>query len=132
MAKRINAIKALMPQIELNQTVQVDELAKYISRGTNLNPSEIKFVLDELSNALLFFTSSGQPVKLNGLGTFTPGIRLNGEFTINVRVDRELINGLNEPAAFKGRLRNKASIGKSADDLVVEWDRANPDDPVLD
>ncbi len=132
MAKRINAIKALMPQIELSQTVQVDELAKYISRGTNLNPSEIKFVLDELSNALLFFTSSGQPVKLDGLGTFTPGVRLSGEFTINVRIDRDLIKGLNKPEAFKGRIRNRSSIGKSGDDLVTEWNRIHPDDPVLD
>ena len=132
MAKRINAIKALMPQIELNQTVKVDELAKYISRGTNLNPAEIRFVLQELKDALLFFTRSGQPVKLEGLGTFTPGIRLNGEFTINVRVDRELVNGLNRPEAFKGRIRNRDSIGKSGDQLVAEWDRANPEDPVLD
>ena len=132
MAKRINAIKALMPQIELNQTVKVDELAKYISRGTNLNPAEIRFVLQELKDALLFFTRSGQPVKLEGLGTFTPGIRLNGEFTINVRVDRELVNGLNRPDVFKGRIRNRDSIGKSGDQLVAEWDRANPEDPVLD
>lgn len=132
MAKRINAIKALMPQIELNQTVKVDELAKYISRGTNLNPAEIRFVLQELKDALLFFTRSGQPVKLDGLGTFTPGIRLNGEFTINVRVDRELVNGLNRPEAFKGRIRNRENIGKSGDQLVTEWDRVNPDDPVLD
>jgi hypothetical protein len=132
MAKRINVIKALMPQIELNQTIQVDELTQYISRGTNLNPSEIKFVLAELSHALLFFTSRGQPVKLDGLGTFTPGIRLNGEFTINVRVDRDLIIGLNKPEAFKGRLRNRSSIGKSGDDLVEQWNRDYLDDPVLD
>ena len=132
MAKRINAIKALMPQIELNQTVKVDELAKYISRGTNLNPAEIRYVLQELKDALLFFTSSGQPVKLEGLGIFTPGIRLNGEFTINVRVDRELVNGLNRPGVFKGRIRNRDSIGKSGDQLVAEWDRVNPDDPVVD
>ena len=132
MAKRINAIKALMPQIELNQTIQVNELTQYISRGTNLNPSEIKFVLDELSNALLFFTSRGQPVKLEGLGTFTPGIRLNGEFKLNVRVDRELVNGLNGPDAFKGRIRNRTNIGKSGDDLVREWNQHNPHDLVRD
>lgn len=132
MTKRINAIKTLMPQIELSKTIQVDELAKYISRGTNLNPSEIKFVLDELSNALLFFTGSGQPVKLDGLGTFTPAIRLSGEITINVRVDRELVKGLNQPEAFRGRIRNRANIGRSGDDLVAEWNRAHPGDPVLD
>jgi hypothetical protein len=132
MTKRINAIKALMPQIELNQTVKVDEIANYISRGTNLNPAEIRFVLQELKDALLFFTRAGQPVKLDGLGTFSPGIRLNGEFTINVRVDRELVNGLNRPEAFKGRIRNRDNIGRSGDQLVAEWDRANPEDPVLD
>lgn len=132
MANRINAIKALMPQIELNKTVQVDELASYINRGTNLNPSQIKFVLDELNNALLFFTCSGQPVKLDGIGTFTPGIRLNGEFTINVRVDRELINGLNNPEAFKGRISNRHNIGKSSDELVEGWNHDHPGDQVLD
>lgn len=132
MAKRINAIKALMPQIELNKTIQIDELANYISRGTNLNPGQIKFVLDELNDALLFFTSTGQPIKLDGIGTFTPGIRLNGEFTINVRVDRELINGLNEPAAFKGRIRNRHNIGNSSEQLVEAWNREHPGDPVLD
>jgi nucleoid DNA-binding protein len=132
MAKRINAIKALMPQIELNKTIQIDELADYISRGTNLNPAQIKYVLDELSDALLFFTSSGQPVKLDGLGTFTPAIRLSGEYTINVRVERELINGLNAPDAFKGRIKNKTSIGKASGDLVAEWNEAHPEDPVID
>jgi hypothetical protein len=132
MAKRINAIKARMPQIELNKTIQVDELAKYISRGTNLNPSQIKFVLAELSNALLFFCSSGQPVKLNGLGTFTPTIRLNGDISLNVRIDRDLIYGLNAPEAFTGRIRNRSNIGKSGDDLVTEWNQINPDNPVTD
>ncbi|MGD2058445.1 MAG: hypothetical protein PVF85_07595 [Anaerolineales bacterium] len=132
MAKRINAIKALMPHIELNSTIQVDELARYMSRGTNLNPGQIKFILGELSDALLFFTSSGQPVKLDGLGTFTPGIRLSGEFTLNVRVDRDLIDGLNKPDAFKGRISNRANIGKSGDDLVEQWNRSVPEDQVID
>lgn len=132
MAKRINAIKALMPQIELNKTVQVDELARYISRGTNLNPGQIKFILDELSDALLFFTSSAQPVKLEGLGTFTPTIKLSGELTINVRVDRELIKRINKPGAFTGRIRNRSNIDKSSDDLVDEWDQIHPEDIVID
>ncbi|MGD8552926.1 MAG: hypothetical protein PVG02_04640 [Anaerolineales bacterium] len=132
MAKRINAIKAFMPQIELNQTIKVEELTQYISRGTNLNPSEIKFMLDELSDAILFFTSRGQPVKLKGLGTFTPGIRLNGEFTLNVRIDRDLVKGLNTPDAFKGRIRNRHNMGKSGEDLVHQWNQDNPDDPVPD
>jgi hypothetical protein len=132
MAKRINAIKALMPQIELNKTIQVDELTRYISRGTNLTPGQIKFILDELSDALLFFMSSGQPVKLEGLGTFTPTIKLSGDVTINVRVDRELIKSINKPGAFTGRLRNQANIGKSSDDLVDEWDQLHPEDIVID
>ena len=132
MTKRINAIKSFMPQIELNKTVQIDELANYISRGTNLSPGEIKYVIDELAAALLFFASSGQPVKLDSLGTFTPVIRLNGDFTLNVRVDRELVRGLNAPGAFTGRLRNSANIGLSSDDLVEQWNRSNASDPVLD
>ena len=95
MTKRINAIKALTPSIKLQNTAQNELLCKYISRRSSLNAGEINNVLMQLQDAILFFTLAGHPVKLDGLGTFTPTIRLDGSYNLNVRIDRTLILEMN-------------------------------------
>ena len=37
---------------------------------------------------------------------------------------------LNKKNAFRGRVANAEYIGKSADDLVAQWNKDHPDDPV--
>jgi hypothetical protein len=131
MTKRINAIKALTPSIKLQNTAQNDLLCKYISVQSSLNTGEINNVLMQLQDAILFFTLAGHPVKLDELGTFTPTIRLDGSYNLNVRIDRALIRKLNRPGKMKAEIFNRKNIGLSADDLITQWNDLHPDDPVV-
>ncbi|MFN2275634.1 MAG: hypothetical protein ACK2TX_12395, partial [Anaerolineales bacterium] len=130
MAKRITAIQALTPRIELEHRWGTDTLCELISRRSSLNRGGIENVLRELHENIAYGLSAGRPVKVDGIGTFTPVIRLNGELSINVRLDRELIRDLNTPGRFTGRVRNRGNIGCTADDLVEQWNALHPDDPV--
>jgi nucleoid DNA-binding protein len=132
MAKRITAIQALTPRIELQGRFVTETMCELISRRTSLNRGEIENVLRELHENMVDALSAGRPVKLDGIGTFTPVIRLNGELSINVRVDREPIKDLNKPGRFTGGIRNRPNIGRSADELIQGWNANHPDDPVVD
>ena len=85
-------------------------------------------VLLELRDTVLFFNLRGQPVKLEGLGTYTPKISLDGKMGVGHRADVALKNGLNQPGAFKGEVENAANIGKTSDELVAMWNEEHPDD----
>lgn len=130
MVKRINAIKAYTPHIKLHNRTEIDSICQFISRQSSLNAGEIKNVLFHLYDAILFFSRSGQPVKLDGIGTFTPTIHIDGSFHLNVRVDRKLIRKLNEPGFMTADIINKHNIGTTADDLVSQWNENHPDAPV--
>ncbi|MBN1310590.1 MAG: hypothetical protein JXB30_04155 [Anaerolineae bacterium] len=132
MASRIAAIKATRPQIDLVTTLSTPQLSEYIAGRTSLNAGEVSMVACELCDALAMFLGMGQPVHLEEVGTFTPDVRLDGTFFVHFRPSVELKHRLNTPGAFSGRLRNRENIGKSSDDLVSQWNREHPDDPVED
>lgn len=72
----------------------------------------------------------GQAVKIDGLGTFTPTIHVNGSLDILFRPDPEMLRQLNDRTKFYAKILNKANIGKSADELVAQWNVEHPDDLV--
>ncbi len=130
MANRIKAITAYGPRVKLGKRAEMEDLVSFIARSTGLNESGVRQVLLELRDAVLFFTLRGQPVKLEGLGTYTPKISLDGTFGIGHRADIRLKNGLNQPGAFKGEIENSKNIGKTGDELIALWNAEHPDDLV--
>jgi len=130
MANRIKAINAYRPQVELGQTVQSEELNRYLADRTGLNEGEVSLVTKELRDAVIFFNRAGRGVKLEGLGSYLPNLQLDGTFDLQHRLDTAVKNGLNTPGVFTGSIKNRENIGKSADDLVALWNAAHPDDPV--
>lgn len=130
MANRLSAIAAYRPRIELGNTVQKVELARYLADRTGLNEGSVELVIKELRDAIIFFNRAGRAVKIEGLGTYTPGIDLEGTFDVQYRADTDLKNGLNARSTFSGTIRYRENIGKSTDDLVALWNKAHPDDPV--
>ena len=131
MTSRIRAIQAYRPRVKLERTVQMEELVGHIASRTGLNTSEILGALAELRDAIIFFNRSGYGVKLEMLGTFLPNIRLDGTFDVQYRLDRSLRNGLNR-GKFHGTILNRGNIGKTADELVAQWNEEHPDDQVED
>ena len=130
MTSRIKAINAYMPRIELGRRAEMDELIDLIAARTGLNEGEVRQVLLEMRDAVLFYNLQGRGVKLEGLGTYTPIIQLDGDFKVGHRADVALKKGLNAPGEFRGDIENSENIGKTGDDLVAMWNEDHPDDPV--
>ena len=118
------------PRIDLGKRPGMDDLVDFIARSTGLNESGVRQVLLELRDAVLFFNRRGQSVKLEGLGTYTPTIQLDGAFGVGHRADVALKNGMNGGGEFKGDITGRENIAKSSDELVAMWNAAHPDDPV--
>ena len=130
MASKIKAINAYCPRVELGKTAQLDELVSYLADRTGLNEGEIRMVMIELRDAIVFFNRTGRSVKLEGLGTYAPKIGLDGKFGVSHRLDNHIRNALNVPGAFKGVIERRENIGKTSEELVAMWNAEHPEDPV--
>ncbi len=130
MASQLKAIRTNRPQIEPGPTVHMSQLVEHMAGRTGLNAGEIKLAAYELHDALTYFLSMGQPIQMEGVGTFKPEIRVDGTLLIVFRPCVELKRALNAPDAFRGRLRNRQNIGKTSGELVAQWNQDHPDDPV--
>jgi len=131
MAPRIKAVNAYRPRIEQGNTVQKPELVRALSRATGLVEGSIDQSIKELRDQIIEFNRSGRAVKVDGLGTFSPNIDLNGSLSISFRADPVFANGLNVPGIFTGTILNREHIGYSSNDLVEKWNLENPGDPVV-
>ncbi len=87
--------------------------------------------IKELRDQIIEFCRAGRAIKVEGLGTFTPSIDLEGNFAISFRPDTAFGNGLNVPGIFTGTIINRENIGKTSEELVVMWNEKNPDDQVV-
>ena len=67
MAKRIEALRDLGPQLKHNKTLDERDLAKWIAMRTNLHPNAVSLALLELKDAVLYHAHQGTPIKLSGL-----------------------------------------------------------------
>jgi len=130
MAQKIKAINAFRPRIEQGSTVQKPELLRAVSRATSLVEGSVDLVTKEMRDQIILFCSAGRAVKVEGLGTFTPSIDLEGNIAISFRADSAFANGLNMPGTFNGRILNRENIGKTSDELVTLWNTQYPEDLV--
>jgi ribosomal protein S16 len=129
MAKRITAVGAYRPRIEQAPRIDTAELAELLAMRTGMHESELRYVLTELRDVVAHALAQGHSVRIEGLGVFAPSLRVDGSFTVTVRVDRFQVRKLNHPGGFRGTVRNREHIGKSPAALVAQWNTAHPDDP---
>ena len=92
----------------------------------------LDYGIKQLRDQIIEIIRSGHAVKIEGLGTWSPNIGLDGTFDIQYRADTALTNGLNIPGIFSGTIRNRDHIGKSIDELVAAWNMENSNDQVED
>ena len=130
MASRIKAIGAYRPRIEQGNTVQKAELIRALSRATGLVEGSIDMVIKELRDQIIEFNRSGRAVKVEGLGTYSPNISLDGTLGLQFRADTAFSNGLNIPGIFSGTILNRENIGKTGEELVSLWNSRFPEDQV--
>lgn len=130
MADKLNAIGTYRPRIKQGDTVQMDELARLIAARTNFNEGAVSHALKELRDVVAFYTLAGRAVKLEGLGTYSPTLSVQGKFGVSHRLDKRLNAQINAPDAFGGTIINKEMIGKTTAEFITMWNEENPDDPV--
>lgn len=130
MAHRIKAINAYRLRIEQGNTIQKPELIRAVSRATGIVEGTLDHNIKELRDHLIEYCRAGRAVKVEGLGTWTPTVSLDGTFDIQYRPDPAFSYGLNIPGIFTGTLVNREHIGKTGEDLVTLWNTDNPTDLV--
>jgi len=130
MARIVQAVSAYGPKVELNPTAQLKQVADWMAMRTGLNKSEVLMVLQEMNEAILFFNAQGIPVKLPGVGTFTPSVDREGTFNVNFRADTGLKKSINAPDAYTGKVANRNRIGLDNAGYKALWDPEHPQDPL--
>jgi hypothetical protein len=130
MAPIIQAVNAYRPRIEQGTTVQKPELIRAASRATGIVEGTLDQSIKELRDQIIEFCRAGRAIKVEGLGTFSPSIILEGSFSISFRPDPAFANGLNMPGMFSGRIINRENIGKTNQELVQLWNEEHPEDPI--
>lgn len=129
MANRIKAIKALCPRLDLDTTASTERFMELITQRTTLSKGVVRNVQESEIETLTGLLLEGRSVHA-GIATYSPSINLDGEFTVNVRVDVRILRALNAAGAYRGRIVNADNIGKRAEDLIAFWNAAHPDDLV--
>ena len=130
MATLIQAIQAYGPKLTLRPMAQLDEIADWMAMRTGVNKSEALMLLQELNEAILYHNRRGTPVKLPGIGIFSPSIKRNGDYRINVRVDSGLKKGINTTNIYIGKMTHQEHIGFTNEEYKAMWDADHPDDPL--
>ncbi|MCP5103575.1 MAG: hypothetical protein GY950_09360 [bacterium] len=130
MADLIHAVKAYTPRLKTDRRASMKEVVSFMAGRTGLNKGVITMVLYELKDTLTFFHLAGRAVKLEGLGSYSPKIDLNGTITLTHRIDPELKAELNKPNGYEGEIVNRDMIGKTSADLIDRWNTEHPDDKI--
>jgi len=131
MSPRIKAVNAFRPRIEQGNTVQKPELLRAASRATGIVEGTLDQSIKEVRDQIIEFNRAGRAVKVDGLGTFSPNIDLDGTLSISFRADPAFGKGLNVPGIFTGTIINRENIGKTSEELVTLWNENYPNDPVV-
>lgn len=66
----------LYPRMELQEVCGLDELARRVAAGTTFGVGEVTGVISQVARWMAVMMGQGRPVKLDGVGTFTPALGL--------------------------------------------------------
>ncbi len=121
MASHIQAVQTYGPHLIRGETVQQRELLKLLSTRTGLKESEVLAVLSEMRDAIIFYSRTGRGVKLYGMGTYLPYVKLDGSIRVSYRLNPELRYEINSTRDFRGEILNCANIGKTVAELIELW-----------
>lgn len=130
MASLITVRRWLGPRLELIKTLASKDATEQITQYTGLTRGEIIHVLYELGDLLVRAARVGQPVHLEGLGTFTPSLTRSGELRLRFRAGPEMKKKLSWKHQIRAKITNKSNIGATDEELVVQWNELHPEDPV--
>ena len=128
MAKKIQAWTEFGPRLEPTIPMEWEELIEHITIATNQSRGSVLAVLSELDVQLESALKSGRIVHLPNGTNYKPTGKKDGSVDINVRVNPALYDHVN--ASFRGKWINGANIGKTEAEIIEQWDKAHPGDPI--
>ena len=131
MTSKLTALRTYAPRLVRGDSVKRRELLRLLTQRTGLHPSEINMVLDEIKAAIIFFNQAGRGVKIHGIGSYTPYLKLDGTIKVAYRPDPDIRYEVNNTRDVNLEILNRENIGKTIDDFVAMWDLEHPDDPVI-
>lgn len=131
MANKLAVINQLRPRIISQETVGLEKIAQRISKNTTYNTEELYGMLRLFTKEALAALQAGQTVKIDGLVSLTPNMKVGGEVDLGLRADRGAIANLNNPLLWNAeKVANHEHLSKNTDQLVTLWNEKNPGDPV--
>ncbi|MGC1378377.1 MAG: hypothetical protein WA821_19250 [Anaerolineales bacterium] len=131
--KRLIAVNQLRPKIVSQNIVDHEAMSGRMSKNTTYNAEEIYGILRMYTKDILAALQAGETVKIDGVLTLVPNMKVGGEVDLALRGDRGATAALNNPTLWTAdKVSNHANLGKDADALVAQWNKDHPDDPVTD
>jgi hypothetical protein len=133
MTAKLVAVNKLRPRITVQETVDLEKAAQRISKNTTYNVEEIYGMLRLYTREMIAALQCGATVKIDGLVSLSPNMKVGGEVDLGLRVDRGTIAGLNNPQLWTAdKVSNHENLSKDSDMLVALWNEKNPTDPVTE
>lgn len=131
MAHRLKAISVMRPRLKLTKVVGIKDSSAFIAGRTTINKGTVMNVLAELQETIGHFNKLGMAVRFDGIGVFSPSIKLDGDITVQFRQNRDLRDLLGNHLKYEKEIVNRDNVGKSPNDLITLWNDENPSDPVV-
>lgn len=108
------------PRLKHNRPLDTQQLIRFIQGRSGLTAGDVVGMMYELSDTVLFFMREGTPVRLEGLGIFSPSLKLDGSIRVNFRADKSLTAELNRQNTLKHTATHRQNIGKRLTDLTAD------------
>jgi hypothetical protein len=133
MSKRLVVVNQTRPRIVSRKVVDEETMSGRVSKNTTYHAEEVYSMLRIFTRECIAALQAGETVKLDGLLTISPNMKVGGEVTLTLRPDRGAMAGLNNPTLWTAdKVANHANLAKGVDELVALWNKEHPDDPVTD
>ncbi len=133
MTDKINAINQLRPKIISQGIVDHQTMAQRISKNTTYNEHEVYSILRLYADDINAALQAGETVKVDGVCTLTPNMKVGGEVNVSIRHDRGALSDLQNPRLWTAdKVINHQNMHKTVAQLIQDWNDAHPDDPVIE
>jgi hypothetical protein len=131
MSKKLTVLNQLRPKIISQELLDLEAMAGRMAKNTTYNAEEIYSILRLYVNDANAALQAGATIKIDGLVSMTPNMKVGGEVDIALRNDRAAIAGLNNPTLWTAaKVINHANLTKSSEELIALWNSEHPDDKV--
>ena len=130
MAKKIEMWTQLRPKLAPATPIEAEEVIEQLIAATSQTRGSILAVLSELDEVILQGLLSGRIVKLPNGTHYRPSGKKDGSIKVLVRLNPRLSKLID--VLDRAEWINAENIDKSEDEMILLWNAAHPDDPIVE